>query len=568
MNKRILRLTLPVVFLASGIASAQLRDSSMIDWYNGAKPGMETDKAYDMLSDQKSVPVIVAVIDSGVEIDHEDLKGKIWVNKDEIPNNGIDDDKNGYIDDVNGWSFLGDSNDEQLEMTRIYARLDKKYANVSESEAKDKKEYALYKEVKEKVDTEVKNAKANIEQYKGFSAQLPMFKEMIEKELGADYTQKDVDGWNAKGQMAQLKQYAMPLKTGELAKQLDGAIKHFESSLNFHYNVNHDGRKSVGDNPDDFSDVIYGNNKVEGPDAMHGSHCSGIIAAVRNNGLGGSGVCENALIMAIRAIPNGDERDKDVALAIRYAVDNGAQVVNMSFGKSYSPNQKEVYEAIKYAEEHDVLLVHAAGNDDADVDVEANFPSNKFSFQKENFTNYLTIGASTRYFTIPVKKAKKLEKKIEKLNKSISKATKDEKKAKLMSKKAKLEKNYHEFSLAAPFSNYGDSTVDVFAPGLEIYSTVPDQKFLESQGTSMAAPMVTGAAAMIKSYFPTLTMQEVKNVLLESAQNYGENMEIKPGSDREDGLVTFKSLSITGGVINLPAAVELAKKKAALKASK
>jgi subtilisin family serine protease len=493
-------------------------DKKIVDWYNGKAPGLETEKAYKKLKKKTSETVIVAVIDSGVDIEHEDLKGKIWKNEKEVAGNGIDDDKNGYIDDVYGWSFLGDSNDEQLEMTRIYAKLDKKYANISASDAKNKEEYALYEEVKEKVDTERKKAESQLENIKKFQAQLPMIKTMVETELGKDYTQKDVDAWKPSGPMAQMKDVAMPLKTGALEKQLEGGISHFESSLGFHYNVDHDGRKSVGDNPDDFSDIVYGNNKVEGPDALHGTHVAGIIAAVRNNGIGGSGVAENVKIMAIRAIPNGDERDKDVALAIRYAVDNGAKVINMSFGKSYSPNQKEVYEAIKYAEKNDVLLVHAAGNDNKDVDTEPNFPAAKFPFQKEDFTTYLTIGASTRY------------------------------------KKPNTKKG--QLGLAASFSNYGDNTVDVFAPGFEIYNTVPDNQYQKLQGTSMAAPMVSGVAALIKGYFPKLTMKQVKEIIMKSAKNYGETSQVKPGTD--ETMIPFKELSKTGGCVNIPAAIKMA----------
>lgn len=510
MKRRILKLIFPALLLGTGTVYAQDVDKNILDWYNGKGPGLETEKAYKKLKKKTSKTVIVAVIDSGVDIEHEDLKGKIWKNEDEIPGNGIDDDKNGYIDDVYGWSFLGDSNDEQLEMTRIYAKLKPKYENMKKEDATDKAEYDLYVEVRDKVEKEISDAKKTMDNIKGFQAQLPMLKTMLEKELGKEYTQKDVDKWTPPAGMDQLKDLAMPLKTGELEEQLKGGIEHYESSLKYHYNIDHDGRKVVGDNPDDFSDVVYGNNKVEGPDALHGTHVAGIIAAIRNNGIGGSGVAENVKIMAIRAIPNGDERDKDVALAIRYAVDNGAKVINMSFGKAYSPNAKEVYEAIMYAQSKDVLLVHAAGNDNKDIDVEPNFPASKFSFQKEDFTTYLTIGASTRF------------------------------------KKERL---------AATFSNYGDQSVDVFAPGFEIYNTVPDNKYKKLQGTSMAAPMVSGVAALIKSYYPDLTMKQVKEIIVKSAKDYSGTQQFKPGTeDAED----FKNFSKSGAVVNIPAAIKMA----------
>jgi subtilisin family serine protease len=279
--------------------------------------------------------------------------------------------------------------------------------------------------------------------------------------------------------------------------------------VNFNLNVEFDDRALIGDNPHDFSDTNYGNPDVEGPDALHGTHVGGIIGAIRGNNLGGDGVAENVLLMAVRAVPNGDESDKDIALAVRYAVDNGATVINMSFGKGYSPHQKEVYEAFKYADSKGVLLVHAAGNDNADVDSNPNFPTSMYSFQKEKLDLFLTIGASTR-----VSKEK----------------------------------------LAASFSNYGQTKVDVFAPGFEIYNSVPQSEYKKLQGTSMAAPMVAGVAAMLQSYFPTLSMNEIKDVMLKSAKSYKGTKQMKPGSE---DLVDFGTLSTTGGVINVKNAVKM-----------
>ena len=293
-----------------------------------------------------------------------------------------------------------------------------------------------------------------------------------------------------------------------------------EQIVNFHLNVNFIDREVIGDNPDDFNDRAYGNPDVEGPDALHGTHVGGIIGSVRKNDLGGDGVAENVQLMSLRAVPNGDEFDKDIALAVRYAVDNGASVINMSFGKSYSPHQKEVYEAFKYADSKGVLLVHAAGNDAADVDVNPNFPSSMYSFQTAALAHFLTIGASTRF--------------------------------------AKEE-------LAAVFSNYGQTKVDVFAPGFEIYNTVPQSSYMKLQGTSMAAPMVAGVAAMLKSYFPTMTMSEIKDVMLKSSASYKGKKHMKPGTE---DLVDFASLSVTGAVVNVKNAVKMCKAIEKSKASK
>jgi subtilisin family serine protease len=275
--------------------------------------------------------------------------------------------------------------------------------------------------------------------------------------------------------------------------------KYFSDQIDFNLNTDYDDRSLIGDDPNDISDRSYGNSNVEGPDALHGTHVAGIIAAVRGNGKGGDGVAKNVKIMTVRAVPNGDEHDKDIALAIRYAVDNGAKIINMSFGKAYSPNQEWVYEALKYADDHDVLLVHAAGNDAQNVDKTDNYPTSKYSFQKEAFKSYLTIGASTP--------------------------------------NAKI--------LNASFSNYGKTKVDVFAPGEKIYNTIPDNKYKWLQGTSMAAPVVSGAAAFLASYYPKLSMQDIKEILMSTATKH-------------DG--PFSNLSVTGGVINLKCAIKKAKK--------
>ena len=428
-----------------------------LNWYNGGGQGMYTDQAYKMLKNKKSQTVIVAVIDSGVDIEHEDLQGKIWVNPNEIPGNNIDDDKNGYVDDVHGWNFLGNASGEnqenaRLEKTRIYAKLKNKYDGVDPKTLFDDTDFFIYS-----------NAKAEVE-----------------------------------GELGDLEQYKEGLANGQFDAETK---KYIEDQLNYNLNIYYDDRSVIGDDPDDFSDIHYGNNDVEGPDALHGTHVSGIIAAIRGNDKGGDGVAENVKIMSVRTVPNGDEQDKDVALAIRYAVDNGAQVINMSFGKDYSTHQYEVYQAMLYADTNGVLMVHAAGNDAKDVDVEPNFPTSHFDFQDEPFSNLLTIGASTKE-----------------------------------SGEARV----------ASFSNFGAETVDVFAPGLEIYNSVPQSAYMNLQGTSMAAPMVAGAAAMLKSYFPSLSMWDIKSILLQTATVYTD--------------YDFPSQSVTGGIINIKEAVKSCKK--------
>lgn len=492
------------------------------NWYNKGKAGMETEKAYKKLKKRKSETVIVAVIDSGVDIEHEDLKGKIWTNSKEIAGNGIDDDNNGYIDDIHGWNFLGNAKGENidganLEKTRIYRELGKKFAGKDESSisAADKADFALYQEVKKSVEGEI----AMYSQYIGYMDMLPMMIEQVPKQVAdklgkENYTVKDLEKWKPTEQAdQQLKQTAIAIANGDLSlESVEKQKNQLNDMLNYHLNVDFDERKIIGDNPNDFTDKKYGNNDVEGPDALHGTHVSGIIGANRHNKIGYDGVAENILIMSLRAVPNGDEADKDIAFAVRYAVDNGAKVINMSFGKSYSPHQKEVAEAFQYAASKGVLLVHAAGNDGTNLDVANNFPTNQYSFETAPNSMFLTIGASTRI-------AKK--------------------------------------ELAADFSNYSSTKVDIFAPGHEIWNTVPQSEYMKLQGTSMAAPMVSGVATMLKSYFPTLTMAEIKAIILTSGKSYKGKMEIQPGSD--DTMVDFATMSVTGSVVNVKNAVKACK---------
>lgn len=428
-----------------------------LNWYNQEGQGMFTEKAYKYLKKKESKTVIVGVIDSGVDIEHEDLDGKIWVNSGEIAGNGIDDDNNGYIDDIHGWNFLGNAagehvNEARLEKTRILAALAPKYDGIDPNSIEKDAEYELYLKVKE----EVASGRAQFEQYMGMLDKLP-----------------------------------------------EDAQNYIKSQMDYNLNVDFDDRSLIGDDPNDFSDINYGNADVEGPDALHGTHVSGIIGAIRGNALGGDGVAENVKIMVLRAVPNGDEFDKDIALAVRYAVDNGAEVINMSFGKAYSPHQKEVYEAFKYADSKGVLLIHAAGNDAKDIDVEPNYPTSMYSFQTEQLDHFVTIGASTK-------------------NKGSE--------------------------LVASFSNYGAKGVDVFAPGFEIFNAVPQSEYMNLQGTSMAAPMVAGAAAMLKSYFPKLTMKEIKEIMYETSIKY----------TKVEG---FAEKSVTGGVINIYKAAKACKKR-------
>jgi subtilisin family serine protease len=506
-----------LIFL-SFVTSFFAQNDSYVNWYNSSVPGLSTEKAYKFLKkmQKNSQEVIVAVIDSGVDIEHEDLQGKIWVNTKEIPGNKIDDDANGYIDDIYGWNFLGNSKGDNVEFARyekvrIFADLRDKYERLEKSQVADNEAYSFYIELKKEINESI----AEYENYRDQSKQLIQILKFIPTYVATkigktDFNLTDLKNWKAEGEdERQIKNIAIAVLLGEISEEiLAEQLKQIEDELNYHLNPDYDDRKIIGDKPHDFNDINYGNNDVEGSDALHGTHVAGIIAALRGNNLGGDGIAENVKIMSLRAVPNGDEHDKDIALAIRYAVDNGAKIINMSFGKAYSSYQMEVYQAMIYADSLDVLLVHAAGNDHKNIDIESNFPAVNYVFQKKSIDLLFTIGAST----------------------------------------------YTKGMLAADFSNYGKKSVDIFAPGKDIYNTIPNNKYKKLDGTSMATPMVSGVAAVLKSYYPKLTMKQIKSIIIQSGRDFSNSSQKKPG---EDSKVEFSNLSSSGKIVNLLNAVKM-----------
>lgn len=489
------------------------------DIYEDSIPGMSLEKAYEFIADKKGTTVIVGVIDSGIDIEHEDLKDNVWTNTDEIAGNGKDDDNNGYIDDIHGWNFLGgegQATPEQLEVTRIYKMLDNKYKGKSRSDmgASEMDGFNYYQKVKKDYEKRIGEAKENYEYYNKTKTYLNDAHNSTVEKLGKeDYTMADLNSLDeADRNPFLMKILSNGSNVAEVNEQLDGGLKYYGSQVNTMYNLEFDGRTATGDDAYDISDVPYGNAFTIGSidDEMHGTHVSGIAVATRDNGKGMNGVAKNVKLLSVRTVPDGDEYDKDVALAIRYAVDNGAKVINMSFGKSYSPNAEWVYDAIKYAASKDVLLVHAAGNDHKNIDKSDNFPTDAPDKVKEIADNVITIGAMTR--------------------------------------------NYNE-DLVASFSNYGKLNVDLFAPGLEIYSTVPKNEYRSIQGTSMAAPEVSGVAALIRSYYPELSASQVKHILMNSGIKVDLNVKLPGG---EGQLVPFSDLSVSGRVLNAYNALKMA----------
>jgi subtilisin family serine protease len=367
----------------SPLDEAQLKHWPAMDLVKDTVPGMSVNKAYnEIIKKRKGETVIVGVIDSGVDIDHEDLKNVLWTNPGEIPGNGIDDDNNGYIDDVHGWNFIGDIIGENMEYVRIIRKFKPKFEGKSESSisAADRKDFAMYQKATAEYEKEFSEISSNKHQYEQIVAQLKPTHEAMAQKLGKEnYTKEDLAGIKdpspqEQHQIAMLDQMLnFADSVPKVLKELEAGIKYFDGRLEDNFNMTKDFRGVLGDNPDDITDTNYGDNNVAGPDptrenVKHGTHVAGIIAAQRNNGIGMNGVANNVQIMAVRAVPDGDEYDKDIALAIRYAVDNGAKVLNTSFGKYYSPHPEWVWDAIKYASDKDVLIVNAAGNEAYDLD--------------------------------------------------------------------------------------------------------------------------------------------------------------------------------------------------------
>ena len=505
-----------VVLVEKKVALTEVQSNSWSygDIETDTIPGLSLEKAYKFLEGKKGEQVIVGVIDSGIDIAHEDLKDVLWVNTKEISGNGVDDDNNGYVDDVHGWNFLGGNGvaaPEQLEITRIIAKLKPIYEGKTEENISEE-EKAGYERYKDFVKSYETSSKSYFETMKRL-AQIGEHFEVAQKLIGDEsITLENLKAIETEDEL--IKSQVGDI-IGLLERGLDqeAYLDYYEGQKKSkHYDLGFDGRSIVGDKPEDMDDLNYGNGNVTGSveEESHGTHVAGIILAKRNNDIGINGIANNAKLMSVRAVPDGDERDKDVALAIRYAVDNGAKVINMSFGKSFSPHRHWVFDAIKYAAEKDVLLVHAAGNSNKDIDVKDNWPNDSSDKKIEIADNVLTIGA--------------------------------------------MSVNVNE-NLPAVFSNYGKLNVDIFAPGVEIYSTVPQNEYKKFSGTSMASPAVAGVATLVRSYYPQLSASQVKHIIMNSGVPIDLEVAI-PGKDGEKG--NFSSLSVSGRIANAYNALLLA----------
>lgn len=493
--------------------------------------GISSRLAFESILQNRSAPkeVIVAVIDGGIDANHEDLKANMWVNEDEIAGNGLDDDQNGYTDDIHGWNFIGGADGENVnhdtfELTRIYRNLEPKYADVDTTRLRQEEleEYAYFQEIRSDYEDRVMEQVTQFENIRSLEQSMAQAKQILSDYYSdSTYSYEDLQDLQPQNQQ---QQFAQNVMLYVMENDIDSTLiaeqkKQVYEFAKYGYNPDFHTRQIVGDDYDDKSERYYGNNDVAGPDPTHGTHVAGIIAAVRNNDIGIDGVSINTKIMGIRAVPNGDERDKDVANAIRYAVDNGAHIINMSFGKGYSPHKQVVDAAVKYAEENGVLLVHGAGNDGADTDRKPSYPTDIYG------DGIADEGASELWISVGASSWKPNE------------------------------------DFVAGFSNYGDETVDIFAPGVDIYSTMPDDSYEFQDGTSMASPVVAGAAALVMAYYPNLSAKQVKDVILQSAIRYPDQQVALPDQQGADeSMVSFGTLSVTGGVVNVQRALQEAEK--------
>jgi subtilisin family serine protease len=483
--------------------------------------GISTEKTYkELLKDKKHVPVLVAVIDGGVDINHEDLKQVIWTNPAEVAGNNADDDKDGYIDDLHGWDFIGSSKGDvhydNLELTRLVRLYNTKFANTDTAAltGKDLTDFKAYGLMKIDLDKQLQKAQKTYDIINRFSGLLDA---MLPKLNNPNPKLDDFKNYNPDNDGEAYVKRILVSAIGDYKdladfreQEINGSLKHFKEQLDYHLNIDFDPRSIVGDNYTDSNERFYGNTDVAGPDADHGSHVAGIIGAVRTNNLGVMGVANDVMIMSVRTVPTGDERDKDVANAIRYAAANGAKVINMSFGKGYSFDKKAVDDAVRFAMSKDVLIVHAAGNDNKNTEVDNNFPTRVYE-DKTEAKGWIEVGASS---------------------------LKDDE------------------TLKASFSNYGKTSVDVFAPGVKINSTTPNSTYTEHDGTSMASPVVAGLAALIRSYYPKLSAIQVKEIILKSVVKIDHKIIIKNGDEKKK--VAFEDLCVSGGVVNAYNALKLA----------
>jgi len=493
--------------------------------------GISSKQAYDNILSNKSPKkeVVVAVIDGGIDTQHEDLAHNIWTNAGEIPDNGQDDDGNGYVDDIHGWNFIGGAdgknvNHDTFELTRIYRDLKKQFsdADTTSLTQKERQTYDRYRKIRSEYEKKVKDLNQQYNNISSLEQSMNRADNILVGHFGtSSYSYEQIQKLQPTNQDLN---FAKNVMSYVMENDIDSTLiadqkEQIYNFAKYGYNPDFNPREIVGDDYANKTERYYGNNDVTGPDASHGTHVAGIIAAIRDNEVGVDGVANNTKIMAIRAVPNGDERDKDVANAIRYAVDNGADIINMSFGKGYSPQREVVSRAILHADTSGVLIVHGAGNEAKNTDTNPSYPTDSYESILSDSTAslWISVGASSW-------------------------------------------KPNEEF--VASFSNYGNASVDVFAPGVDIYSSMPDNKYKFQDGTSMASPVVAGMAALVMAYYPELTPKQILQLILKHTIQYPNQQVLLPheGNPQEAEQITFPELSASDGLVNLYKVVQAAEK--------
>lgn len=529
-------LTILLILLFFPVFLYAQKDKPKPNWQNldleaDGVPGISTERAYkELLANKESKTVIVAVIDGGVDVEHEDLRNKIWLNEAELAGDSLDNDSNGYIDDVYGWNFIGGKDGrnvqyDNLELVRLVRELHSKYVSVLPTTPlgeDERRKFVAYQQMNTDYMNKLQIAQLTERAIKSFKKQVDsILSRMSNPNPSLTALKKYKPQNKLEGKALSLMNKTMHDVDDfqEFYEELKEGVKHYEAEVNYHLNMAYDPRDIVEDDYVNNEERDYGNPDIKGPDALHGTHVAGIIGADRNNDIGIKGLANDVKIMSLRAVPDGDERDKDVANALFYAVNNGAKVVNMSFGKAYVKDKAIVDSAVRYAMKHDVLLIHAAGNEGQDNDTKPNYPNRNYvdslGLNMARAENWIEVGASGW--------------------------------------------KYDE-TLVAEFSNYGKRTVDVFAPGVAIQSTIPASKYKDEDGTSMAAPVVSGLAALIRSYYPQFSAGEVKRIILESVIKPTHKVKIVQDSHKKK--VLLSDISATGGIVNAYQALKLAAKLA------
>lgn len=520
-----LALLLPLLLLQN-LLSSQPQNWQHLDFHSDSIPGVSASKAYSNLIPLTSPAqsIIVAVLDCGVDVDHPDLKENIWTNLKEIPGNGLDDDHNGYTDDIHGWNFLGSKDGknvqyDNLELVRLLRHLKPKYLGQDSIRLAKSKEFQFYSHLRAEYNTLLSDYAENYERFTSMLSRFTRLDSLAKSQLQTDsigfsqllsYKPATPSENRTKTEGLQYLNSGHFSSLKALLSEIQQAQTLYETYLKYNVNLDYDPRSIIGDDYGNSHQKDYGNPDVKGPDSFHGTHVAGIIAAKRDNGIGMDGIAQQAKIMVLRCVPSGDERDKDVANAIIYAVDNGARILNLSFGKKYVWDQKALDNAIRYAEKKNVLILHGAGNDHANTDSITYYPNKRYS-NKKSAQNCIEVGA---------------------INWKTNK------------------------ELAAEFSNYGQNNVDLFVPGVDIFSTAPENSYKHANGTSMAAPVVSAVAAVVWSRYPKLSAKELKKILMQSSiKTFSQKLVYIPGRQQ---LVPFNTLSQTGGIVNLYEALKLA----------